>query len=772
LPFFIDENISLGANPLAENIMAFLNMVRSGFGMEYVMRFLRTGLSPLSQSETDILENYIIASGKRGYNSFKDIWTYKPNKYMSDGALKKINDLREKFIDSIECAVNELKGQKKSIREYMQAVCRYMIDNRFYTRLLYRAELLAGADHASAQSDDASKTVSTPRSDVSDSDLMRAAEYERLYPAMMNVFDTMVDLMGDERVSLKEFTEILGAGISEGMMGFIPQSSHRIMIGDVERSRIGDAEYVFFLGNTDDIFPKGAGSAGILNEREREKIAESDIELAPGPAELYDRELFYMYRILTKPSRRLYLSYTKTNCRGESTRASYLIRRVSSLYKYPSHEKPGLVIIDDEADTSPEKKIGIDKGLRFFITGLHDDNIKNTPDWSLIADYYEKKVPSYNNIVSPEPVNKKEAGLSPETAKALYGDVITASVTRFETFFSCPYSHFLKHGLGLKERDEYTVKPFDRGNIYHNSFERLYKKMQADKLSWKHTEAKKIIALGESCFDEEVKQYHDSLFDKDKRTAHLMKRMRLIFGDIIGRMHTQMALGEFEQELSEFSFDVDADERLKLNGRIDRIDTCVIGNDRFIKILDYKSSAKTLDLELVREGIELQLFTYMKVALEADIFSDDKKNRPAAVLFQGIDEKESEWDEKYTDHDKYEYKTAHEVRPDGYSTEEAVPYLDSMMAAGNVNSIAIHARNKKDGTYYDDARVIPESEFLETIGQVSDKLVFGSREIYDGIIRANPFVYEKGHRDACAFCPYKNVCGMEARTKGLMAKII
>ena len=273
--------------------------------MNQVMRFLRTPLSPLDRSDVDKFENYIVAAGRRGYNSFKNTWTYKPNKYMSDEDLVDINSYRETILSNIEETADALRGSKKTIREYAEILCEFIIKSKCYTKLIYIAEEFK-----------------------KDGDRMRSREYERLYPAMLSMFDNLVDLMGDEMVSLKEFSEVLGSGLSEGVLGFAPLSMHRMVIGDVERSRFPEVKAVFFLGNTDDIFPKGAGSPGILGDRERELITASGIELAPGAEELYTRELFYMYRILTKPSEKLYLTYTKTNAKGESTRPSYIIQRV------------------------------------------------------------------------------------------------------------------------------------------------------------------------------------------------------------------------------------------------------------------------------------------------------------------------------------------------------------------------------------------------------------------------------------------------------------
>ena len=50
---------------------------------------------------------------------------------------------------------------------------------------------------------------------------------------------------------------------------------------------------------------------------------------------------------------------------------------------------------------------------------------------------------------------------------------------------------------------------------------------------------------------------------------------------------------------------------MRLKGIIDRIDTC-LGD---LRILDYKSSAKTLSESKVKAGLQLQLLTYLIIAV-------------------------------------------------------------------------------------------------------------------------------------------------------------
>lgn len=63
--------------------------------------------------------------------------------------------------------------------------------------------------------------------------------------------------------------------------------------------------------------------------------------------------------------------------------------------------------------------------------------------------------------------------------KLLRGDVdvvkkLNLSVSKLETYSSCPFKYFLKHLLDLKERAVYSLDSMDYGNIYHSVTEKYW----------------------------------------------------------------------------------------------------------------------------------------------------------------------------------------------------------------------------------------------------------------------------------------------------------
>ena len=128
---------------------------------------------------------------------------------------------------------------------------------------------------------------------------------------------------GEESVSLREFKELLEAGLSEAKVGIIPPSTDQVLVGDMERTRLKDIQVLFFVGVNDGKIPREDGGGKILSELNREDLKLSEVALAPTAKENLYTQKFYLYLNLTKPSNQLFLSYSKQGADGEAILPSF-----------------------------------------------------------------------------------------------------------------------------------------------------------------------------------------------------------------------------------------------------------------------------------------------------------------------------------------------------------------------------------------------------------------------------------------------------------------
>ena len=746
IKYFSDQKKSLGTNPLAEYISSFLYAYIYGFDTEHTVRFLRCRLSPLTASETDVFENYIIASGRRGIYAYENEWTYDVNAERMP--LDKVNEYRIKIYNSISGICSSLSGGSKKVQEFTEIIYSLLKQNNIYEKLNNLSKEFEEKD-----------------------DIISSKEYKKLYPSVIRIFDDLVQLLGDEKMTLIEYTKVLLAGISEGVIGFVPPSKDAVLVGDVERSRLSEVDYVFLVGNNDDIFPKGNSAKGVLTDGERTLIESTGVELAPSADKLYEREQFYLYMLLSKPRVGLYLTYAKAESGGESKRPSYLIDKVRDVFggKLP-------VIEDDEKDVSVEAAIGTDNGRRYLLQGIHRDEEDDI--WKELASYYsEHDKDFYDHISKKISVDKRAAFLSPDVASTLYGSEIYASVTRFEQFMACPYAHYLGYGLRLQERERYVPDPIDRGNIFHNALEAFTGKLAEEGKNWQDLGDAEIESYASESLMSVTDGYKDDIFAQDKRTSYIVKKISKTYTASVKALAEQMKAGEFVQRETEYDFS-SADEQLSydlgdghkvsLHGRIDRIDTYENGKNRLIKIVDYKSSSRGLSLGEVYLGMQLQLFTYMMVALN---MKKDKKNIPAATLYFAVDEKEKDWKAEYADPAAVSETDKYAFRPSGYVNSDVDVYtkLDRELLNAGTKSYAVPISLTSKGTPHASwSKVIPTEAYEKLIEKTKENIVQDGKAIYSGDIQARPAVY--GTKGGCEYCAYAGVCGMEPRSARSMER--
>ncbi len=747
IPYFMDDTRNIGANAMAEYIMSFIQMVEKGMDYETVFRFLRCGLSPLSPEETDQLENYVIARGIRGYKAYHSEWSYTVNHI----DLVQVNEYRQHFVSSIEETVLALKGGKKTVKEYTTILYQIIVNNHIYERLQEK-----------------SKYFEEKGEDI------LAREYKRIYRLVMDLFDEMVGLLGDEIVTLREYREILGSGISEGLVGFIPPTSHQVVVGDVIRTRLPQIKVLIFVGVNDDSIPKAKGTPGILSESERRKIEEAGVELAPDAEEESYTEQFYLYLALTKASEQVILTYATTGADGTSKRPAYLIRQMKGLY-------PGLTV-HDESDHPMEAILGSDCGRSYLIRHLADRDYKGDMAFMQIASYYEQREPGYlSRLADMRRMWGKKSPLKKEVAERLYGRVLGGSVTRFEQFVKCPYAHFIRYGLSLDEREEYQIRDLDHGNIFHQAMEHFSHRLEQEGKEWQDLSEAEAKTIAEDCVDYAVERYEGRKYLASGRTRFMTHRIKNELVNSVWAMWCQMKEGDFHQLYTEKTFygrgeeslrslciPLDEGRQINLRGVIDRVDICHDIEGAMVKIVDYKSSDSVdLSLSQVYYGLQMQLVTYMAAADEL-VRRDypDVRTIPAAMLYYTLKEKDLEWKEE--SESERRDRALKSMRCKGMINKDisVVEHLDHSLVNGGelvatASSPYFPVETDKEGDYTKRSHVIDSDQFVALMHHTRQIMTDCGNEILDGKISVSPYNMEG--RDACEYCPYRPICGREEK---------
>ena len=746
IPCFIDRTRGIVLNPMIESIKSALELYLKDFSYEAVFHYLRSGMSGIPRENIDELENYVIQTGLRGYRKWSRLFTHKTAAMQeSEEPLQKLNAVREQLMGQVEVLH---MGKKEAAKDYVNHLYDFLVQNEVQKKL---AEYEKGFEEQG--------------------DLTRAREYAQIYRLVMDLLDQIYGLLGEEMVSLQEFSDILEAGFGEIEVGTIPQNVDRIVVGDMERTRLRQVKALFFLGVNDGNIPKSASKGGIISDMDREFLQESELELAPTPRQQMYIQRLYLYLNMTKPSQKLYLSYSKMNKEGKSIRPAYLIDTVRKLF-------PAVTVQFPQNRNAIEQIVTLGEGMRYLAGQLREyaegtlPREKETEFFTIYEAYGNSDKRSF--LTQAAFKRYQDTGLSKAVARALYGRHLENSVTRLETFAACAYRHFLQYGLTLKEREEFGFEAVDMGNVYHAVLELFAGKLAESGYTWFDFPAE----FGENAVKEALEtyaaSYGDTILYSNARNAYAITRMGRILTRTVLTLQSQLKKGVFQPESYEVSFRfaedlesvnvaLSAQERMHLRGRIDRVDTAETEDKVYVKIIDFKSGEKQFDLAALYYGLQLQLVVYMNAAMEMEAKKHpDKEVVPAALLYYHIEDPTVESPVELSD-EEINQQIQGKLRMHGVvnSEPDIVERLDRYLQD---KSDVIPVEKKKDGSFSARSSVMSGEELRIVSDYVNRKVKEIGSEILDGNIALNP--YEMGQSDACTYCAYRKVCGFDGRVPG------
>ena len=776
IPYFIDQTKNILFHPFIECIRAILEMIEYDFSYESVFRFLRCGIAAkivtgaensdkesdqattedltqqpeteshgLTEQEIDRLENYVLARGIRGASRWSKPWTF----VMPDGTLEdmaRLNEIREAIYENFKPLLEAFRGKDNTVSTQTYELYRLIRRLDMEQLLKERGEFFEVHGNQA-----------------------RAKEYDQIYKIVMDLLDKVTSLLGDETMTIREYSDILDAGFEAAKVGIIPPGNDTVTVGDIERTRLNHIKILFFVGVNDGVVPKAGNQGGIISQFEREKMAEYHLELAPGAREKVFIQKFYLYLNMTKPSERLYVTFCRVNSDGKALRRSYLIGTLLKLF-------PQLVVEEPSEEETLEGVLTAESALPFLMEGLNKP-VEDEEAWTALLAWYlsdegdrEKALQLFDAAFG---VHQDDA-ISKAVTKALYGNTLDNSVTRLEQFAACAFAHYLSYGLRLRERELQQFASVDMGNIYHDVLERFAKGIEMSEYTWFDIPQEAQDALLSQSMEDAIAGSGIGDVFEDERNSYLLKRMETTAKRTIWALMLQVRKGKFvpsgfevsfsrAERLDAVQFQLGEDEKMRLRGRIDRIDTYETDDKVYVKIIDYKSGNTSFSLLNFYYGLQLQLVVYMNVALElTKKIYKGKDTEPAGIFYYHI--------------------TDPMVDSDGGESEEEIrrSILEQLKVGGLVNedpeiygamdtdftgtSSVIPVALKADGSLKAASKTASAYEFGLMSDYVRKKIEHVGKEIFAGNVSVKPYLL--GDRSGCDYCPYHTICGFDVRMPG------
>lgn len=722
IPVFMDYKRSILLNSFVEYVRSILAMAEEKFSYDSVFRFLRAGYGPFSEDAVSEVENYCLALGIRGYKRWQERWIRRPED-MTEEKLEEVNHLRVAFVEHVDELMFVLKQRKKTVRDITEALYRFLEREKLQHVLKRQEEEFAAKG-----------------------ELALSKEYAQVYSAVIGLFDKFVELLGDEPVGLKEYCELLDAGLNEVKIGVIPPGLDQVIVGDVERTRLKDIKALLVLGLNDTLLPGALLKKGILSERDREKFEAEKLSLTPGGREQAYIQKFYLYLNLTKPEEKLYLFYSKSGADGSALRPSYLIGEMMKLF-------PGISVTDETKKGTAEKELTPGMGIQELIQGIRMQDDRVGSAWMELYSWY-KRNPEWawkiEGLLDAGFYSYQPKQISEMAAKMVYGEHFQNSVSRMEKFSACAFSHFLTYGLRLKERKEYEFQALDLGNVFHAAIERYSRKAEQEG-GWLKLKEDRRKELVQESVEEAVTDYGNSVLYSSARNEYMLVRLTRLLDRTVWALTDQLSKGDFLPKAYEMNFG---------SGKIDRIDVCVDGDEVYVKVLDYKTGQTGFDISALCHGLQLQLMVYMNAAMET-VRKEYPGRRiiPSGVFYYHMkDPLVGKSEEK-----ERNFKILKELRLDGIVNleEESLKHLDKGLTG---ESTAVPVKLNRDGSIARISKAADSEDFHTMLSFAGQKSQSVRESILQGETKIEP--YRQGFRSGCDFCDYRHICGFDTRLPG------
>ena len=608
IPYFMDANKPVGHSALIRFVLDALWVVRDNFAYDAVYSFLKnpilteSGNELMTRDRIAELENFAAARGFRSRSGYAKIWEGGYKSFAAE-RLPFVNETKDAAVTPLLRFADKM-GKKPTVAERIEAL-RDLLEAYKADEVLLKTGRTVGEETGEALE----------------------KEYASLYRFLMDYLDRAADIIGELTLSTEFFEDLMRAGLATLELRRVPPTKDSLLVGNLTRTRLGNVRHLLVLGANEGNLPPVPASAGFLNDFERKTLKDLNLSIAETAEETVCNARYYLYLLFNEPTESLTLSYATSKNNGEALNPAEILRSVQQLFpKIREENASGGVFPEVSSESSALRELA--RALRELRFPGEKADPETAEDARALYQWFSERGDRDDALreIQKGLFYRYEKEVIPErTAEALFGEVIRGSVSRLECFATCPHWHFLNYGLCLNPRVVYEINRADLGSIAHKSIETFFHLLKEEGKAWEELTEKEQEELVARSVEKVTETYGNEIFGDSARNAFLVTRIRRLMKRTLWALAKQWQSGAFQKTESEVRFE-DADfsarhgstAKTALSGRIDRIDVAEDEGKVFVKIIDYKSSSKTIDFTDVYYGLQLQLLLYMQVALDRE----------------------------------------------------------------------------------------------------------------------------------------------------------
>ena len=733
IPIFIDENRDLNQNIVIQYILGILEIFIKNWSYEAVFNYIKTGFSNIEEDDIFKLEKYCLKWGIK-QNKWKKEFSYGNYEEKDKADIERLEQIRKDLVTPLMNLKYKI-DENKTVEGISKAIYEFLVEQQIYEKVQIKIQEL---------------------NEIGQIDL--ANEYESSIQTIIEILDEIVLVFKDDKITIDKYNQILKIGFKNSSLTKIPGTQDQVIMGDVDRSRSHKVKAIFIIGLNDGEFPSVRKDEGFLNDADREVLKQNGIELAKGTIDKLYEDSFNIYKAFTTAEEKLYLLYSSSDMQGKALRPSMLINKIKKIYP----------MLQEQSDVIERRSEILNKKTTYeeLIVNLsklkEQDSIEKL--WYYIYDYYQKnsewneklkqslKGLEYTNI--PDKIDQNNID-------RLYGNTLITSISKLERYRSCPFSYYLQYGLKIKPQEELKIQTLNTGTFIHEVIDEFFGTVREVGIKLEEITEEQLSEIINKIIDSKLGQNKNYIFTSTAKYRALVirlkkiikKALKYIIGTIVQSrfevLGTEVEFGE-KGKYKPIRLTLEDGKRIEIIGKIDRIDTAQGEDGKYLRIIDYKSSAKNIDLNEVYAGLQIQLLTYLDAACkEEDLM-------PAGVLYFSMLEQMIKSD-KRLEQEEIEEKIRSNFKMKG-------------LISADVKVVKLHDKNLQNGS----SALVPA--YIGKDGELSEKKTSGvtaeqfkdlqkymytiikqiSKEILGGNIDLKP--YYKDKKTPCKYCDYKSIC--------------
>lgn len=519
----------------------------------------------------------------------------------------------------------------------------------------------------------------------------------------------------DSLISADEFVLRLLSLLKMTDLSSAPTYIDGLSVGDATSSSMDEKKIVFILGGQD--LPCQVSESGLLSDDELKENVKK--EISPSLRMINRRNRFKLFSLLSTAKEKLIVTYQTLNEEGKKNELPSYLTSLNEIFSQRAEKLSSF--LEAGSLSLSGRKLQAGNKAKFI-----------QENYALLSAEDKEKLSI--SIELPFDGKLNRVSLNVDKERLFFPDN-RFSASQLETYFSCPFKHYVRYGLNIKDKKQKDFSPADIGNICHKMAE-IFVEKYANLLSARATDALKC--------EEEIKEFVSEHFDivlsslelqekldeceDKKQIKKYLKSYLVSFLKDVARELSHSFLTPLAPEKAVSQINLSS---LSLKGRADRVDA----GKGYFKIVDYKTG-KTKDiLKELYYGNKLQLFLY------ADAIEKETGLTAGGVFYFNA---------------KFDYGSSEEdkklLKGLARNDETFIPLLDyDIDAEGKSTIVSIEkSTNPKKVAYK--GRAVASEDFSLYQSYALNVASRGLEEIKEGYIEPKPSL------GACERCSYRGLC--------------